>query len=127
MVILVQKVIECELVIVSEINDKKDTSVIRGKGYCRDEEFFVVYFTSGNGKYKYIVKEDEIEIYYNDSCYKFKNKMFSEGQIKNGDYIFKITTFASKIEIFDNLILIDYELSQNDKLIGKYYTKLSFN
>ena len=33
----------------------------------------------------------------------------------------------SKIEITDNFVLINYELKQNNILIGKYLTKLSFN
>lgn len=122
-----QKIIDCELVITSEINNKCETTVISGRGYYKKENEIVVYFTSDNIRYKYIVIKDKVEIYCNDSHYNFRLNKEDIGEIKNGDYIFKITTLANKIEITDNSILINYELKQNNVLIGKYLTKLSFN
>ena len=127
MVIWVQKIIDCELVITSEINNKCETIVISGRGYYKKEKEIIIYFTSDNIRYKYIVIKDKVEIYCNDSHYNFWVNKEDIGEIKNGDYIFKITTLANKIEITDNFVLINYELKQNNILIGKYLTKLSFN
>lgn len=127
MVIWVQKIIDCELVITSEINNKCETIVISGRGYYKKEKEIIIYFTSDNIRYKYIVIKDKVEIYCNDSHYNFRFNKEDIGEIKNGDYIFKITTLANKIEITDNFVLINYELKQNNILIGKYLTKLSFN
>jgi len=123
----VQRIIDCELVITSEINNKCETTVISGRGYYKKENETVVYFTSDNIRYKYIIIKDKVEIYCNDSHYNFTLNNEDIGEIKNGDYIFKITTLTNKIEITDNSILINYELKQNNILIGKYLTKLSFN
>ena len=122
-----QKIIDCELVITSEINNKCETIVISGRGYYKKEKEIIIYFTSDNIRYKYIVIKDKVEIYCNDSHYNFRFNKEDIGEIKNGDYIFKITTLANKIEITDNFVLINYELKQNNILIGKYLTKLSFN
>ena len=122
-----QKIIDCELVITSEINNKCETIVISGRGYYKKEKEIIIYFTSDNIRYKYIVIKDKVEIYCNDSHYNFIVNKEDIGEIKNGDYIFKITTLANKIEITDNFVLINYELKQNNILIGKYLTKLSFN
>ena len=48
------------------------------------------------------------------------------GEIKNGDYIFKITTLASKIEVLNNCIILNYSVYQ-EELIGNYFSVLSFN
>lgn len=122
-----QKLIDCNLVITSEINNKCETTVISGRGYYKRENEIVIYFTSDNIRYKYIIKNNEVEIYCNESHYNFSFNKENYGEIKNGDYLFKITTFANKIEIQDNFILVNYELKQNNILIGKYLTKLSFD
>ena len=127
MVILVQKIINCELSIKRIINDKEELSIIKGKGYYKNaSDELIVFFSSEDIKYKYIYKNNILTVLCNDSKYVFKEGTKEYGQIKNGDYIFKITTLASKIEINNQYIILDYSLYQND-LIGTYYSKLSFN
>ena len=126
-VIFVQQIVNCELVINRSIGGKEEKSVIKGKGYYKkDENEVLVFFSSDDIKYKYIYKGDSLFIYCNDSKYEFKENIKCIGEIKNGDYIFKITTLASKIEINNNYIILNYELYQND-LLGSYCSKLSFN
>lgn len=122
-----QKIVNCKLVITSKINGKSEDTVIEGKGYYKKEKEQIVYFTSSDIRYKYEINDNKLKIYCNDSWYEFIDNQFSYGEIKNGDYIFKITTFTNKLEINDNYILLNYELSQNKVLIGQYFTELSFN
>ena len=122
------RVINCELIINRVIDRKEENSVIKGKGYYKKEDNqIVVFFLSDEIKYKYIYSEGDLTILCNDSKYKFRENVKEEGQIKNGDYIFKITTLASKIEVNANYIIVNYSLFQNNNLIGTYNSKLSFN
>lgn len=116
------------MVIESNIDGMKETSVIEGKGYYKKENNeIVVYFISDDIKYKYVYENDKLNIYCNDSSYEFKEGKYCEAKIKNGDYVFLITTFATKIEIKDNLIVVNYILSQKDNVFGKYNSQLSFH
>lgn len=126
--IIVQRIVECNLVVSSEINNKKDCTIESGKGYYKEEnEEYIVYFTKGETKYKYIYNNGLLKVMCNDSCYEFKENEYKEGQIKNGEYVFVITTFATKIEMLSNKIILNYVLSQGDYVIGKYESELSFN
>lgn len=121
------KIVNCKLEIISYIDKMKDTSIIEGKGYYKkDDNKIVVYFSNENSKCKYEYENNVLTIYFNDSKYIFKNKKRSVGQIKNGDYVFEITTFANKLEINNNSILLDYTLFQNNIELGKYITSLFF-
>ena len=123
-----QRVVNCRLVISSEINDKKDCVIINGKGYYKnDSDGVVVYFNSEDTKYKYVYVNDCLTIYCNDSVYVFKINSEQVGKIKNGEYVFEIATFATRIEFNDNSIVLDYNLSQQGYMIGKYNTELSFD
>lgn len=122
-----QKIVDCVLEINRIINDKEEKSIINGRGYYKEEDGGItIFFSSDNVKYKYIYKYDMLTIFCNDSKYTFKENVKDKGQIKNGDYIFEITTLASKIEINNNYIIVNYSLYQQD-LIGTYLSKLSFN
>lgn len=122
-----QKVVDCKLVINRFISEKEETSVIEGKGYYKkDNDEIIVFFSSEDIKYKYILKEGRLTVFCNDSKYIFKENEKGIGEIKNGDYTFKITTFATKIECNDNSIVLEYSLYQQE-LIGTYYSILSFN
>ena len=123
---MMNKLVNCKLKIKSIIDNKIDVNVIEGKGYCKKDTYLVVYFTSNDIKYKYEYRDNELKIYCNDSQYCFKKGKNSFGKIKNGDYIFEITTFASKLEVNENCVLLNYELLQNNSLIGKYETSLFF-
>ncbi len=127
MVILVQRKVDCVLEINSEIDGVIQKEEIIGNGYYKsNDEEIVVYFTNSDNRFKYVYSQGVMKVFFNDSCYNFKDKHFMEGEIKNGDYVFKITTFALNIELNDNFILLDYTLSQNNITIGNYKTKLSF-
>lgn len=122
-----QKIVECKLVIECNNEDGSSQSVIEGKGYYKESDNLkVVYFTNDNNKYKYEYRENTVTIYFNDSCYNFRLNKNSEGEIKNGEFVLKLTTFASKIEINDNCIKVDYTLYQNNIKLGEYKTSLSF-
>jgi hypothetical protein len=122
-----QKIVDCKLVINRVVDKKEETSVVQGKGYYRIEnDEKIVFFTSENIKYKYIYSNGILTVLCNDSRYVFKENIKEIGEIKNGDYIFKVTTFASKIEVCDSYIILNYSLYQAD-LIGSYTSKLSFN
>ena len=122
-----QRVVNCKLVINRFISEKEETSVIEAKGYYKkDDNEVVVFFSSEDVKYKYMYKDGVLNVFCNDSKYTFKENEKGIGEIKNGDFIFKITTFSTKIELTDNSIVLDYSLYQED-LIGNYYSVLSFN
>lgn len=122
-----QRVVNCKLVINRFISEKEEISVIEGKGYYKkDDNEVVVFFSSEDVKYKYMYKDGVLNVFCNDSKYTFKENEKGIGEIKNGDFIFKITTFSTKIELTDNSIVLDYSLYQED-LIGNYYSVLSFN
>jgi len=121
------KIVDCKLIINRVINEKEEKSVIAGKGYYKENDDEIsVFFSSDNAKYKYIYKEDCLVVICNDSKYIFKEGIKEIGEIKNGDYVFKITTLASKIEVSNNLIVLNYSLYQGD-ILGTYYSTLSFN
>ena len=123
-----QKIVNCELSIKRIISEKEESSTIKGKGYYKDDNNeIVVFFSSDDVKYKYVYSNEMLEVFCNDSKYVFKENIKDVGEIKNGDYVFKITTLASKIEISNNCIVLDYSLYQQDMLIGTYYSELSFN
>lgn len=126
-VIVVQKIVNCKLEINRIIDDKEEISVIQGKGYYKDSEGIVVFFSTDSVNCKYVYVDNSLTILFNDSKYIFKKDEEGIGQIKNGDYILKITTFASKLEVNDSFIVVDYTLYQSNVMIGKYYSKLSFN
>ena len=96
------------------------------ENYKNDNDEIVVYFASEDAKYKYVYKGNNLQVFCNDSCYTFIKNNEGKGAIKNGDYVFEITTFATKIEVYNNLIVLEYNLSQQGTLIGKYVTELSF-
>ena len=122
-----QKIVECKLIVNRVVNDKEDKVVIEGKGYYKEDAGEkIVFFSSDDIKYKYVYKEDVLIVTCNDSKYVFRVNEKDCGEIKNGDYIFKITTLASKIEFGNNYVILDYSLYQNE-LIGTYYSQLSFN
>ena len=128
MVILVQNIVECKLEICSEINGNRDCTTINGRGYCKIENnTVVVYFSSGDFKYKYTYVNDCLIVNCNDSEYIFEVGKNNVGKIKNGEYTFEITTFATKIKVNNSSIILDYKLSQQGTLIGNYTTELSFN
>lgn len=121
------KIVNCKLIINRFIGEKEETSIIEGKGYYKKEdEEVVIFFSSDEIKYKYVYEKGKLTVFCNDSKYIFKENEKSIGEIKNGDYIFKITTFAEKIECSENSIILNYSLYQHD-LIGTYYSVLSFN
>ena len=123
-----QKIVNCELSIKRIISEKEESSTIKGKGYYKDDNNeIVVFFSSDDVKYKYVYSNEMLEVFCNDSKYVFKENIKDFGEIKNGDYVFKITTLASKIEVLNNCINLDYSLYQQDMLIGTYYSELSFN
>lgn len=125
--ILVQKIVDCRLTIKRIIDNKEDIIVEEGKGYYKKSGACIVVFFSNNYyKYKYIYENGELIVICNNSEYRFKEGLDCEGKIKNGEYVFILTTHASKIDISDNCIILDYSLYQNN-LIGNYYSKLSFN
>ena len=127
MVIFVNELVECKLKIITLIDGMKSVELIKGRGYCKKEDsFLVVYFTSDNIKYKYEYDGEKLIVFCNDSKYCFISDKKSIGKIKNGDYIFEITTFASKIDVNENCIILNYELFQNNILIGNYETSLLF-
>lgn len=122
-----QRVVNCVLNINRNINDNKETSIIRGKGYYKNDNGEVtVFFNSEDVKYKYVYNKDCLIVYCNDSRYSFRENRKDIGEIKNGDYVFKVTTLATKIEIKNDCIILDYSLYQ-DNLIGNYQSILSFN
>ena len=122
-----QYIVNCKLNIKRVVGGKQEISVIEGKGYYKKEyNEIVVFFSSEDIKYKYVYSNKCLTIWCNDSKYVFRENIKEGGELKNGDYIFRITTLASRIEIFDNCIVLDYSLYQDD-LIGNYYTELSFN
>ena len=122
-----RKIVNCKLNIECISEEGKSESNIQGKGYYKQEnEEIIVYFTSGNDKYKYEYKNNELIISFNDSSYSFKLNSKSEGEIKNGDFVLKFTTFTSKLEINNNSILVDYKMYQNKMEIGTYKSKLFF-
>ena len=126
LVIIVQEIVMCKLVIDSEINGKSDTTVVEGKGYHKIEgNEKTVYFTSDNVKYKYVYNDDELIVNCDDSQYVFKLNDEGVGKIKNGDYVFRITTFATRIEVSSRYIILEYNLSQQGNIIGRYKSKLS--
>lgn len=121
------RLIECKLVIESFIEGKKDSSIIKGKGFIKEDDMNkVIYFSNNENKFKYEYNDDNVLIHFNDSYYDFKLKTRGEGVIKNGDYVLKITTYASKIEINNNSIIVNYELYQNNFKLGEYKTSLFF-
>lgn len=122
-----QEIVECELIVNSNISGQSDNVVIDGKGYYKEEDDLItVYFSNGKDKYKYVYDGDILIVSCGDSCYRFKNNRNESGEIKNGDYIFKITTYTTKLEIKNRVIVLDYTLSQNNQIIGFYKSKLSF-
>ena len=122
-----QEIIICELVVDSEISGKNENVMIKGKGYYKNEDnITTVYFSSENVKYKFVYDKEMLTIICNDSVYNYRLNKEEKGEIKNGDYVFIITTFATKIEVMDRLIVLEYNLSQNGQIIGKYKSKLSF-
>ena len=93
-----QKIVNCKLSIDRIVAKEKDNFVCEGKGYYKDDNGeVVVFFSCENIKYKYVFSNGILVVYCNDSKYVFKENEKNIGEIKNGDYIFKITTFASKI------------------------------
>ena len=124
-VIVVKKIVNCRLVIECINEEGKSKSVIEGKGYYNEiNDLKIVYFTNDNNKYKYEYTENKVTIHFNDSCYNFKLNEKGEGQIKNGEFILKLTTFASKIEIDDNCLNVNYILHQGNIKLGDYKTSL---
>ena len=127
MVIFVQKIVECKLAVNSEINGKTDCVIVTGKGYYKeDNNEITVYFTNKDMKYKYVYNKEYLIVSCNDSNYVFRLNKEDIGEIKNGDYVFRITTYATKIEIYNSLIVLEYTLSQEGNIIGKYKSELSF-
>lgn len=122
-----QKIVSCRLQISRIIDSKKEISIIEGKGYYKDNDGIVVFFSNESANCKYEYRDDILVILFNDSKYVFKLGEEGVGQIKNGDYTLKITTFASKLEVNNSFIVVDYTLYQSNVMIGKYYSKLSFN
>ena len=122
-----QRLVECNLSVNSEINGNFDCTIVKGKGYYRnDNDEIIIYFVSEDVKYKYVYSKECLSVYCNDSCYKFILNKESLGEIKNGDYVFKITTYATKIDVYNNLIVLEYNLSQQGTVIGRYKSELSF-
>ena len=122
-----QRIVNCKLNIDRFIDSKKESSFFEGKGYYKcDNDEIIVFFESNEIKYKYIYKDSCLTIMCNNSKYRFKENEKCLGEIKNGDYVFKITTLANKIEVSDSYIILNYSLYQND-LLGNYSTRLSFN
>lgn len=122
-----KKIIECKLVIECINEEGNNKSVIEGRGYYKETDGIkVIYFNNDSDKYKYEYANDGVTIYFNDSCYNFILNKKGEGKIKNGEFILKLTTLASKIEFNNNCICVDYSLYQNDIELGKYKTSLFF-
>lgn len=122
-----KKIVECKLVIECNNEDGNSKSVIEGRGYYKETDGMkIIYFNNDSDKYKYEYINDKVVIYFNDSCYNFILNKKGEGEIKNGEFILKLTTLASKIEFNNNCICVDYSLYQNDIKLGEYKTNLFF-
>ena len=127
MVIYVQKIVECKLVIESEIEGKKDNFEVNGRGYYKDEDRVItVYFSNGENKYKFIYSDNKLVISFNESSYSFIEGSEDVGIIKSGNLALEIATYAYKLNILENLFYVEYSFIQQGNIIGKYKCELSF-
>ena len=92
------------------VNDGEET-FIESKGYEKTEDNTrIVYFNSDH-KYKFIVGNDEVEVYFDESYYHFKKAALTEGVITSDDVQLKIKINTKKLEINDDYIFFEYELN----------------
>ena len=74
MVIFVNELVECKLKIITLIDGMKSVELIKGRGYCKKEDsFLVVYFTSDNIKYKYEYDGEKLIVFCNANGTNTKN------------------------------------------------------
>lgn len=122
-----RNIVECKLIINRSIDGKKEDSIVKGKGYYKDEDGEITIFFSSNGvKYKYVYTNNCLVVFCNDSIYRFKVGEKETGIIKSDGYEFSVITLASKIEMSNSSIILEYDLYQSS-LIGTYKCFLSFN
>lgn len=122
-----KKLISCNLTIKSIIDNKEENIVISGDGYYKEEgNVVIVYFSCDGTKYKYIYDKEKLIIECGDSIYEFEEGVKRKGKIKNGNYVFEITTLANKLEIGKEKIILSYVLMQ-EFIIGEYFMELTIN
>ena len=99
--ILVHKIVNCKLSIERVVSGEKDLFVCEGKGYYKDDNGeIVIFFSSEDVKYKYVLNNNELVVFCNDSKYVFRENEKNTGEIKNGDYIFKITIWVDSVIMY---------------------------
>jgi hypothetical protein len=67
-----------------------------------------------------VYNTEELIVMCDESKYVFSLNKDNKGIIKSGNYEIEITTFASKIEVLDTAINLNYELKQGTIVLGEY-------
>ena len=102
-----------------EIDGNKETIEFKEKGYKKVEDNKVTIYFKNENSYKFIISNNTLKVYVNESVYIFDKENKTEAIIKNNDYSYKASLVTNKLNISDNFIQIEYELDFTN-FVGKY-------
>jgi hypothetical protein len=105
------------------IHDYIETTDFKVRGYKDRDDDKIFYYFKDRNKYKFVINNDLLEVYVDDSIYKFKLNEKTEAIIKSSIYEIIATVETSKLIITDTLIDLEYTLSMQEYK-GKYQITL---
>ena len=78
------------------------------RGYVDKKTDQIIYYFKNDNDYKFIIKNDIVEVSVNESFYSFVLNKKTEALINNAGYLYKASVVTNKLVILDNKVEIEY-------------------
>lgn len=93
-------------------DDINETNFV-SKGYVDNKDNCCIWYFKNDNEYKFIIKDNSLLVYVNESVYSFESNKKTESLIKIEGYLCKVSVFTSELIIEENEIRINYILDFN--------------
>lgn len=110
----------CQFRFKSIINlDEEEIIEFEQKGYKQEKDGCLIYYFKKDQEYKFIIKDNNLEVQVGGSRYNFVLNKKTEALIKVDNYFYKSSVITKLLEIDNNIIKINYEMDFSS-FIGEY-------
>lgn len=98
---------------ISKIEEDTNETNFVAKGYKDVKDDKTIWYFKYENEYKLIIKDNELEVFVNESNYLFNVNKKTEAYIKNDNYLYKASILTNSLVIKDNEIDLNYTLDFN--------------
>lgn len=92
------------------LDGEEEKTEFVSKGYKQVKDKDLIYYFKNENEYKFIVKNNVLEVNVNDSRYTFDTNKKREALISSEGYFYKASIITNKLVINSNKIEIEYIL-----------------